>query len=131
MLTTKARANRALIVSLEAIEAIDIDEFLVAKGWDPSVVVQTADQARRMLMLSEQTMQAFSLAVFGLNANSPDLGPFLDICAEQAVRVLHLNGETKLEPADNISTLARPFTTQDLDASLRALGFLELNGHEI
>lgn len=123
MLSVDVRPNRALIVSLETVETVDIDEHLLGQGWGPSVVVRTTDEAVIRLAPTGFESDSFSLAVIGLGIASPGMESLLDACRQRSVRILHLNGETRVGSPVQISSLARPFTTTDLEASLEALGF--------
>ncbi len=117
------RTDRALIVTPEILEAMDIAEHLAGQGWGSTTMVSTSRDALAQFGSVSDPSAGYSLAVIGVGTGLAETVTLVSRCRDDGIAILQLNGMTSSTMSDGIMSLARPFTTYDLDEALTQLGF--------
>ncbi|WP_299297605.1 hypothetical protein [uncultured Tateyamaria sp.] len=109
----------ALVVGTNAVEIMDIEEYLTLSGWSTPVIAQAFDEAERIL---ERADGAIHLVIVLLPQGHPDAAAIIRTCISLGIGLIVMNGaRTKLVDGQVIM-LTRPFVERDLDEALHALG---------
>lgn len=113
--------QRALIVSSDPIETLDLVEYLRARGWASPVVVGMAQEALNAI---ETRTEHFALLLLAVSPTHPASGAIIRRCRSDGSAVVLFDGAHSLADQGSVAVVDRPFTDRDLDAALAMLGCL-------
>lgn len=117
--------QRALIVSSDPIETLDLVEYLRARGWASPVVVGMAQEALNAI---ETRTEHFALLLLAVSPTHPASGAIIRRCrsdgSSDGSAVVLFDGAHSLADQGSVAVVDRPFTDRDLDAALAMLGCL-------
>lgn len=109
----------ALIVGTNAVEIMDIEEYLSLCGWSSATIVDTYQSAVQAVESGDRPLR---LAINLLPHADAKAKTFISSCMRNDIGLILLNGERTTVLAGKVIMLARPFVDQDFDDALQALG---------
>ena len=112
-------ARRALVIGRNAVEIMDVDEYLCSHGWAEAHVV--ADIAAGVEALAN-AVRPFDLVVLAAPHADPSGVALIRSCVDEACPVIVINGALATTQAGQVVLLNRPFMDSDLETALRSLG---------
>ena len=107
----------ALVVGTNAVEIMDIEEYLTLCGWVSPLIAQSFGEAEHVLESA-----TVHLVIMLLPQGHPDAAAFVRTCMNKEVGLIIMNGARTTVLAGQVIMLARPFVDADLDEALKALG---------
>lgn len=113
----------ALIIGTAAVEMIDIEEYLVGRGWNRPTTVPTLAAALTLFRAQESS---FSLVVVTVSHSHLSILDFARYAGDAGARLMIVNGAQKVQLSENVVTIRRPFHDQDLDDAMKQLGLAEV-----
>ncbi len=111
-------ACRALIACANAVEIIDLSEYLEMRGWASPSVSDSAALALKTLLAESHR---YSLAVIATRHSDTGAADLLSWCISAAFPVILINGTTRTVSRPNIAMVSRPYLDRDLDRAMDAL----------
>jgi hypothetical protein len=111
----------ALIAGTNAIENMDVSEYLSLRGW---ALIQAQSVAQALDVIA-QTRRTIDLAIVFRSDAGPGVSEFVRTCVSRDIRLIFVNGTRKTLIAGKVVMLDRPFVDHDLDAAFAALGLVE------
>lgn len=117
------RPRRALVIGKNAVELMDIEDFLRARGWFAPIITEDVDNAARLLA---DTVEAFHLVIVAAPHANPQAVALIRSCVDEACPVLVINGASATAQPGQVVLMTRPFSDADLDEALTALGLPEI-----
>ncbi len=109
----------ALVVGTNAVEIMDIEEYLTLCGWVSPAIARSFGEAEHLL---DTASGAIHLVIMLLPQAHPDAAAFVRTCMNKEIGLIIMNGARTTVLAGQVIMLARPFVDTDLDDALEALG---------
>ena len=113
------RPRRALVIGKNAVELMDIDEYLRARDWFAPAIAEDVDSAARLLADSGEP---FHLVILAAPHANPRAVSLIRFCVDEACPILVIDGASATAQPGRVVLMARPFIDADLDEALMALG---------
>lgn len=110
--------TRIVVLTDNMLEAADFTEYFDQYGVTEVVALRKPDTALQLLAPNAVSPE---LVVFGYRLSEPDATSCLGLVVGKGWPVLLVNGSVKPSQFEQLPTLVRPFTTQDLDRALREM----------
>jgi len=114
--------RKALVVGNNAVEVMDIDEYLLGRGWAATVVV---DSVLDGIATIERMSRPFDLVVLAAPHTNPVALGLIRLCVDEECPVVVVNGALATAQPGQVVLLTRPFIDSDLDQALSGLGLTE------
>ncbi|MBV2358404.1 hypothetical protein KUH32_01335 [Thalassococcus sp. CAU 1522] len=113
-----SRRARAFILTENALEAMDIAEFLQSKGVDRIGMATTVSAATALVI---QAASPPALVMFGFPLSGSEARDCLAAIRYMGWPTIVVNGHSVDPASEGLPILARPFSTADLDHALRSV----------
>ena len=120
-MTTKAAHAQtpALILTPHALEAADISDYLLRRGY-PAVITET--RLDGLAAALDSSARPPHLVFFGFPISNPDARDWLQSAMAKEWRIILIHGDTTEPELQSLPMLSRPFATPHLDAAMLLLG---------
>lgn len=110
-----AQAARVVIVTDNAVEALDLCDYFESRKTGPVLVVSRAESARQILLAPSV---APGLVILGLSMNDPVARMCFETIRQRDLPVILIDGHTVEAGAEGIPVLSRPFDTSGLQRAV-------------
>lgn len=110
--------RQAMIIGRNAVEVMDVNEFLCSQNWSASQIVSDIP-AGRYVMRSYR--RPFDLVVLSASHANPEGAAFIRSCLDEGCPMIVVNGSLAMTQAGRVVLVTRPFIDTDLIAALSEL----------